>query len=135
MIATVLLGGITHHYLGSSLPYCNKINNVGTIVNPYIAAMAGNRKRKVGFIFGTDSACGNIIGPVSSFAIYKNVDFILGAYNTNFKKFNELQIKPPTVLGITPIVGMNYKIKLSKNIDLNNIVSVGILSHAISMDF
>lgn len=135
MITTILLGGITHHYLGSSLPYCNTINNVGTIVNPYIVTMSGTNKAKVGFIAGTDSACGRITGPVASFNLASNLDFIVGGYNTNFKEFNDIGIKPISIKGITPILGLNYKIPLTNNISLDNIISVGIVSHAISFSF
>ncbi len=135
MITTILLGGITHHYLGSNLPYCNRVNSFGTIVNPYIVAMSGTDKVKAGFILGTDSACGSIVGPVSSFKLSENVDFIAGAYNTNFKEFNKLGIEPPSIAGLTPILGVNYKIKLNETLSLDNIISVGIISHAISFSF
>lgn len=135
MLTTILLGGLTHHFLGSSLPYCNRINNFGSIVNPYAVVMRGTEDLKAGFILGTDSACGSIVGPVSSFKLSDNVDFIAGAYNTNFKEFNKLGIEPPSIAGLTPIVGINYKVKLNKTLSLNNIVSVGIISHAISFSF
>jgi hypothetical protein len=135
MITTILLGGITHHYLGSSLPYCNRINSVGTITNPYATVMSGDKESRYGFIFGTDSACGVIVGPISSFAIDNNLDFIVGAYNTNHGKFNSLGIQPPTFFGLTPVVGINYNIRLSENLSLNNIISIGIVSHALSVDF
>lgn len=135
MITTILLGGITHHYLGSSLPYCNAINNVGTIVNPYIVVMSGTNKTKAGFIVGTDSACGRIAGPVASFNLASNLDFIVGGYNTNFKEFKNSGIEPVSIRGITPILGLNYKIPLINNISLDNIISVGIVSHAISFSF
>lgn len=135
MITTILLGGITHHYLGSNLPYCNRINSVGTITNPYVVAMSGVEKAKAGFIFGTDSACGTIVGPVSSFKLGDNIDFIAGAYNTNYRQFNELGIVPSTIAGLTPILGINYKIKLNENLSLDNIISVGIISHALSVSF
>lgn len=135
MITTILLGGITHHYLGSNLPYCNRVNSFGTIVNPYIVAMSGTDKVKAGFILGTDSACGSIVGPVSSFKLSENVDFIAGAYNTNFRNFHERNIAPPTLLNATPIVGFNYKIPITKNIKLENVVSFGIISQALSISF
>ena len=132
---SLIIGGITHHYLGSSLPYCNRVNNFGTITNPYVVAMKGNEKVKAGFILGTDSACGVISGPISSFKLTNNFDFIAGAYNTNYKQFNDLEIKPVTFGGITPVLGVNYKIQLMNNIALNNIISVGIVSHALSISF
>lgn len=135
MLTTILLGGLTHHYIGSNLPYCNRINSVGTITNPYVVVMNGTETAKAGFIFGVDSACGTIAGPVSSFKLSENVDFIAGAYNTNFKQFRDLGIEPPTFAGITPVIGINYKLRLSDRVSLDNIVSFGIISHAISLSF
>lgn len=135
MILTLIYGGITHHYLSSNLPYCNRINNLGTIANPYVVVMGGNDNVKAGFILGTDSACGAIAGPVSSLRLSDNLDFIIGAYNTNFRKFEELGIQPPTIAGLTPIIGLNYKIPITKNINLENIFSFGIISQALSVSF
>lgn len=132
---SLIYGGITHHYLGSNLPYCNRINNVGTIHNEYIIAMAGTRETKLGIIKGKDSACGNIVGPISSFQISENVDFMLGWYNTNFKKFRSIGIEPPSYYGITPVIGFDYKIKITEKISIDNLISVGIITHAIRMDF
>lgn len=135
MLTTILLGGLTHHFLGSNLPYCNRINNFGSIVNPYAVVMRGTEDLKAGFILGTDSACGSIVGPVSSFKLSDNVDFIAGVYNTNFREFNKLGIEPPSIAGLTPVLGINYKVKLNKTLSLDNIVSIGIISHAISFSF
>ncbi len=135
MLTTILLGGLTHHFLGSSLPYCNRVNNFGSIVNPYTVVMTGTEDLKAGFILGTDSACGTIAGPISSFKLSDNVDFIAGFYNTNFREFNKIGIKPSNIAGLTPVVGINYKVRLSKSISLDNIISVGIVSHAVSFSF
>ena len=135
MLTTILLGGLTHHFLGSSLPYCNRVNNFGSIVNPYAVVMTGTEDLKAGFILGTDSACGTIAGPISSFKLSDNVDFIAGFYNTNFREFNKIGIEPPNIAGLTPVVGINYKVRLSKSISLDNIISVGIVSHAVSFSF
>lgn len=135
MTASILLGFLTHHYIGSNLNYCNSINSYGTIHNPYVVAMVGISDYKLGFIKGKDSACGDIFGPVSSFKLRDNLDFIAGGYNTNFEEFERLGTKPPSISGITPVLGLNYKIPLTNNINLNNIVSIGIITHAISVDF
>lgn len=139
MITTILLGGITHHYLASNLNYCNTINDVGTIYNQYTIVMVGNENAKLGFLKGRDSACGDIFGPISSFKVSDNVDFVLGGYNTNIQAFEERGILPPTIGGITPVVGFNFKIPLIKTrsyeVNLNNLISFGIATHAISVDF
>lgn len=138
---SLLLGGITHHFIGSSLPYCGRINNndFGTIQNSYVIGMIGDDDLKIGIISGKDSACANIVGPVVSARMAENLDFVLGAYNTNFKSFHKLGIQPPSINGQTPIVGLNYKINLydgdNFKVNINNIVSVGIVSHALSIDF
>jgi hypothetical protein len=44
-------------------------------------------------------------------------------------------MKPPFINGITPVLGVNYKIPLTNNIKLNNVISIGIITHAISIDF
>lgn len=132
---SLIYGGITHHYLASNLPYCNRINNVGTIHNEYIIALAGNNKAKFGFLNGKDSACGNIFGPISSFNVRKNIDIMVGGYNTNFNEFNKLGIIPVHVGNITPIIGANFKIPITKNIEINNLISIGIITHAISVSF
>lgn len=136
---SLIYGGITHHYLASSLPYCNRINNVGTIHNEYVIGMAGSENFRVGILSGKDSACGNILGPISATKISENVDFMLGGYNTNFDKFHELGIEPPSIGGITPVIGFNYKLNLynSDNVKVNleNVISVGIITHALSVNF
>lgn len=132
---SLLFGGITHHFIGSNLPYCNRINSVGTIHNEYIVAMAGNSKTKIGFIKGKDSACGDIFGPVSSFKMSDNTDFVLGGYNTNFDDFKKLGIIPFSIGSVTPVVGFDYKIPITKNLEIHNIVSFGIISHSIGLSF
>jgi hypothetical protein len=136
---SIIYGGITHHYLASSLPYCNRINNVGSIHNEYVIGMAGTEDFRMGILSGKDSACGNIVGPITATKIYENVDFMLGGYNTNFDDFHELGIKPPSIGGITPIVGLNFKIPVYEDgtfkINLDNLISFGIVSHAISLNF
>jgi len=138
-MVSLLYGGITHHYLGSSLPYCNRINNAGTIQHEYVVALVGDSTQKFGLIAGKDSACGAILGPVASFAVSNYVDFVVGGYNTNFQKFKKINIEPPSMFGVTPIVGMDFKIPLYKSesvdIGLDNIVSFGIITHAIRFDF
>jgi hypothetical protein len=137
MVLSLLYGGITHHYLASSLPYCNRINDnsFGTIHNEYVIGLIGNEKSKIGLISGKDSACGNILGPITTTKISKNIDFVLGGYNTNFKKFHELGIQPPSFNGITPVVGFDYRIKLTKNISIDNLISLGIITHSLRVDF
>lgn len=132
---SILYGGITHHYIGSNLPYCNKINANGSIVNEYFIGLLGNKKNKIGIISGKDSACGNIMGPISSFTINNNLEFIAGGYNTNYKKFRKLGIEPPSFNGFTPVVGIDYRIKLTKNISIDNLFSIGIITHALRIDF
>ena len=101
--------------------------------------MAGNRDFKLGILKGKDSACGSIVGPVSSFRLGDNVDFMLGGYNANLKTFEKRGMIPPNFAGITPVVGFNFKLPLVKTetfeINLNNLVSVGIITHALSVDF
>lgn len=132
---SILYGGITHHYLASNLPYCNRMNNYGTIHNEYVIALAGTKEAKIGVLSGKDSACGSIFGPVATFSISENVDFVLGGYNTNFDKFKKLGIEPPSINVITPIVGLDFKIKLTDNVSIDNLVSIGIITHSIRVDF
>lgn len=136
---SLLYGSITHHFIGSQLPYCNRINSNGSIHNEYVIAMVGDDDTKVGILKGKDSACGNIMGPVSSFKMSDNFELILGAYNTNFKKFNKLGIQPPTLSGVTPVAGLDYRLPIYKNsklrITLDNLVSIGIITHSLRVDF
>jgi hypothetical protein len=138
-MVTIIYGGITNHYLAPSLPYCNTVNNYGTIHNEYVIGMVGDEEFKAGILKGRDSACGEITGAVTSTKIIDDVDFVFGGYNTNFKEFKELGIMPPSVYGITPVLGANFKVSLYKNenyeLKLENIVSLGITSHAISVNF
>ncbi len=136
---SLIYGGITHHLIASNLNYCNTINDYGTIHNEYFIGMTGNSKAKLGMILGKDSACGSIYGPISSFSIYKNLDFMIGGYNTNFKEFRDRNIEPLSVYNITPIIGIDYKIPIVKSdsfeINLHNLLSIGIVTHALSVDF
>jgi hypothetical protein len=132
---SIMYGGITHHYMAPTLNYCKTINNVGTIHNEYVIAMAGSANAKIGILKGKDSACANIVGSISSFKLDDNVDFMLGGYNTNFKAFEKRGIIPPSIGGITPVVGVNFKIPITDNIKINNLVSIGIITHALSVEF
>jgi hypothetical protein len=135
MEASLLYGGITHHYIASKLNYCNKINNYGTIHNEYVIGMVGSKKFKAGFIKGTDSACGSIFGPLASYSIYKNLELIVGGYNTNFDAFNARGIKPMAIGSITPIIGLDYRIFVYKNLSIDTLVSYGVISHSLRVDF
>ena len=134
-----MYGGITHHYVGSKLPYCNTINNYGTIHNEYVAVLAGNQKYRAGILRGKDSACGNIYGGIGAANVSQNVDFVLGGYNTNFDKFHERNIEPPTYKGITPVMGVDFRIPIYSSkqfsIKIDNLISVGIVTHSFSIDF
>lgn len=136
---SIIYGGITHHYLNSSLSYCNKINNIGTIHNEYVIAMAGNDSAKIGILSGKDSACGDILGPVASFRITESADFMLGGYNTNFEKFRELGMEPVNIAGFTPVIGINLKVNIYDSklykINLDNLFSLGIITHGVSVNF
>lgn len=136
---SIIYGAITHHYLASDLPYCNRINNVGSIHNEYIIALVGNDDFKIGALSGKDSACGSIFGPIMSAKVSENVDFILGGYNTNFDKFHKLGIEPPSFNGYTPVMGFDFKLNLydgeSYQINLDNLISFGVITHAISLNF
>jgi hypothetical protein len=137
---SLIYGGITHHYLAKDLPYCNPIKGgMGTIHNEYVIAMAGSKDFRLGLISGKDSACGNIMGPISATRISDNIDFMLGGYNTNFKKFRDRMIEPPSIGGITPVVGLDFKIPLFEyedtKLSLDTLVSFGVITHAINLSF
>ena len=133
MLFSLLLGGITHHYIGSSLPYCNTINDYGTIQHGYVAAMAGNADVQIGVLAGKDSACGDIVGPIASVSISKNLSAVVGGYNTNFKEFYDRGIAPPNIDGVTPIAGLSYAIPITDNVSFDTTVSIGIITHAIKI--
>lgn len=141
MYAAILYGGITHHYIGSKFNYCNRIdnNNFGTINNEYFIAMVGSKDSKVGVIKGKDSACGNIFGAITSNSLSENVDFILGGYNANIEKFQKRGLVPPNVNGVTPVVGFNFKMPIHETptykISINNVVSYGIITHSLGIEF
>jgi len=136
---SLIYGGITHHFVASNLPYCNTINNYGTIHNEYVIAMAGSQDVKLGIIKGKDSACGDIFGPIGSISLTENVEFLAGGYNTNFKDFEKLGIQPPSISGITPVVGLDFRIPLYEDENIkftvDNLISVGIITHALRVDF
>ena len=136
---SIIYGGITHHYLSQDLPYCNLINKSGSIHNEYVIALAGTQNAKVGLLKGKDSACGDIFGPITSFTLSDNVEFLAGGYNTNYKEFHKLGIESPSFAGITPVLGFDFRLPLYKDDDikitLDNLVSVGIITHALRVDF
>jgi hypothetical protein len=136
---SISYGGITHHYISKGSNYCNKLNSFGTINNQYIIAMAGNDKFKAGFLYGTDSVCANIYGPITSFNLASNIDFIAGGYNANYSDFKERGLRPISIAGITPVAGFNFKIPIIKTesykVSLDSLVSVGIITHAITVSF
>jgi hypothetical protein len=141
MYATILYGGITHHYMASKLNYCNRINNndFGTIHNEYVIGLVGSKENKIGFIKGKDSACGDIFGGIATSAISQNVDLVFGGYNTNTEDFHKRNIEPPSFGGITPVFGLDFKIPIYQGdgyrISLDNLVSFGIITHALSINF
>lgn len=133
MLFSLLIGGLTHHYIGSNLPYCNTVNNWGTIQHEYVAGMIGSKDFQAGIIVGKDSACGNIVGPITSTRINKNFSVVLGGYNTNYNDFRKKGIEPPSINGITPVAGMDYSLFLTENISLDTVVSIGIITHGIKI--
>ena len=139
MLMTLILGGITHHYMSPHLNYCNQINRVGSIQNDYGMVMVGNAHAKLGVIKGEDSACGDIFGIVGSISVSERFDFMIGGYNTNFRAFEERNMVPVSIGGATPILGLNYKIPVYKGesttVEINNLISFGIITHAISFTF
>lgn len=139
MITSLIYGGITHHYLTHNFPYCNTINNVGTINNSYVIATIGSEKFKGGIISGTDSTCSPIMGLITQTKLTDNFDFVLGAYNANERAFEDLGITPISMYGHTPVVGVNYNITLYEKKDfkikLHNLISIDIISHAIGIEF
>lgn len=136
---SLIYGGITHHYLSKDLPYCNKIGGVGTIHNEYIIAMAGDKDFKLGVLSGKDSACGSIFGPISAIGLSDNIDLMVGGYNTNFKKFKDRGIEPPSIRGVTPVVGLDFKIPIYESgntkFSIDTLVSVDVITHAINFTF
>ena len=101
--------------------------------------MAGTDKFKAGILNGKDSACGNIFGPITSFKLKNNLEFIAGYYGTNFNKFRKINIEPPSYLGVTPIVGFDFRLPIYKNkksiISIDNLISMGIITHSLRVDF
>jgi hypothetical protein len=69
----------------------------------------------------------------------EDVEFLIGGYNTNFKDFEKLGIQPPSISGITPVVGLDFRIPIYEDRDvkftIDNLVSIGIITHAIRVDF
>jgi hypothetical protein len=141
MYATILYGGITHHYMASNLNYCSRINNnnFGTIHNEYVIGLVGSKDNKVGFIKGKDSACGNIFGGIATMNMSENLDFVIGGYNANSKTFEKRGIITPSISGITPVIGLDFKIPLYEEgdfkVSIDNVVSFGIITHALSVSF
>ena len=134
---SLLYGGITHHYLNSHLPYCGRINNngIGTIHNEYFIGLVGSDEIKIGGLIGKDSACGNIYGPVATFKLNTYFDIVLGGYNTNKDDFYKLGIEPPSFLGVTPVAGIDFKLPINKHLSLDTIISCGIITHAMRVNF
>jgi len=132
---SIMLGGLTHHYIGSSFNYCNKLNDFGSIANPYTVVMAGTKNSKIGLITGKDSVCANILGPISSFYLKENLDVIVGGYNVNREEFKKRQIEPLSIGGFTPVLGVNYKLPITNNISINNLISFGIITQSIGINF
>jgi hypothetical protein len=101
--------------------------------------MAGNKDFKLGVLSGKDSACGNIFGPISAIGLSDNIDLMLGGYNTNFKKFKDRGIEPPSIRGVTPVVGLDFKIPIyesgSTKLSIDTLVSVDVVTHAINFTF
>jgi len=139
MITTLIFGGITHHYFQQKLNYCNKINKVGTIKNNYTGILIGNKKAQIGIMKGRDSACAKIKGILSSLNFSKKMSFMIGGYNANFKEFRDRSMEPPSIGGITPVIGLNYKLPIYKTnttkISLDTLFSIGIVTHALSVTF
>ena len=120
------------------LNYCKKIGGLGTITNPYVIGMVGNTNSpwKVGGLVGKDSVCGNIGGVIATYEFNKNWELVVGGYNTNYKKFINRGFEPVTIgKTITPVVGLNHRLYLNKNISLNTTISLGIITHGLRFDF
>ncbi len=134
---SLLYGGITHHYLNPDLAYCSRINNnnFGTIHNEYVIGLVGSEEIKIGGLVGKDSACANIYGPVMTFKLNTYFDFVLGGYNTNTKAFHKMGMEPPSINGVTPVIGIDFKLPLNRYLSLDTVISYGIITHAIRINF
>ena len=140
MLFELFLGGITHHTIAPQLNYCNVINkSTGTIKHRYGALLVGNEDFKIGGIIGQDSVCAPIRGLLSSTKITDNLQFMLGGYNVNTKQFLDRGIQPVKMYGITPLIGLAYKIPIYENENIktsfDTLISFGIISHGISVKF
>lgn len=138
LTTTLVFGFMTHHFFAPSLDYCAKIGGLGTIINPHAAILVGHSdyKIKLGLMAGKDSVCGNIRGVMGTYEINDSWEFVFGGYNTNYQLFVNRGFEPIHIgKKITPIVGFNHKFKLSENVSLNTIVSMGIIVHGIRFDF
>jgi hypothetical protein len=136
---SLLYGGITNHFIGHDLNYCNKLNNIGTIHNEYVIAMVGDKNIQAGLIKGKDSVCSNITGPIASFRLDEDIRLIMGGYNTNVNDFKKRGIQPPNVGSFTPVIGIDYEIYLYKSnnfeVVAHNLISLGITTHSIGVNF
>jgi hypothetical protein len=97
--------------------------------------MTGNESVRGGVIAGKDSACGDIVGPIGAVSVTESVQVVVGAYNTNTKKFADRGIQAPSLAGATPVLGFDYSIPLTKRVFLDTIVSLGVITHAIRVTF
>lgn len=134
-----VLGGVTHHYMSSNADkYCGKLNDSGTIVHPYAIALYG-QSTKFGIITGTDSMCKGIVGGLIKQRLGGSFSLVVGGYNNNYNKFNNQQLNRFGLGGVTPVLGLNYDVTIHKHKDytikLNNMVSYGITTHGISLEF
>lgn len=138
-MVSILYGGITNHFIGSNLNYCNSLNKIGTIHNEYAIVLTGSKNKQIGFIKGKDSVCSNIFGIISSFRIDQNIRIIAGGYNTNTRDFEKRNIRPVSIKGYTPLIGMDYELPIYKStnfeIVFHNLLSLGITTHSVGVNF
>lgn len=138
-MVSLLYGTIVHHYINNNLRFCNEINEHGSVYNQTFVALIGDENKKIGFLKGNDCACGDIFGPISSFTLANNLEFLVGGYNTNYREFENLGIESPSILGITPVLGLDFRIPIYENknfkVTIDNLVSIGTITHALRVDF
>lgn len=123
---------INGHTFAREESFKNKIDSKGALMyNPIISYSYNDNN----FIVGKDSIDSSFLG------YYKRYNhFIIGLYSHNIKKWDKVKLEAFNIqlsdtLGLIPIVGLEYKQNLFKNIYLKEVITPATFSIGISVYF
>ena len=112
MVDSILLGGLIMHIM----PQPEPVERVSFQKNAII------KTNNINLLIGNNSIGKFIYGAGYDFKLKNNLNFKIGGYIQDETEFNKLGVEVATA-DFMPIIGLEYKLYLTRNISLTNIIT------------